>query len=316
MTERSPPRWRPTTSSTRSVRFAGSAAVISSSMQDVGLDGQRAGEVDDPERGQRHAARARLDRSRSSRPSSSSQWRNGSIGVSVRRRLDADVQVRDERRLLVDGDEAAAARLGRRVDDALAAADGDRPPSGRTAPVRILTSVLLPAPLAPMSAWTSPGRTASDADLQRHDRAVRLGDAGRLEQEVGGGDGHRLPWGEDAGDAGGAGIPRVSRWLGRSTRPGPCRRRPARGCRWSSRRSGGRAARAGSRPVDLPGLRAVALPASVTLSARTGSSRTVFGWLAVGSVSTVSPLRSLRARSTPAPPTAAVLVTAAPLRPG
>ena len=37
------------------------------------------------------------------------------------------------------------------------------PPSGRTAPVRILTSVLLPAPLAPISAWTSPGRTARDA---------------------------------------------------------------------------------------------------------------------------------------------------------
>src|SRR6188474_3176059 len=40
-----------------------------------------------------------------------------------------------------------------------------RPLSGRTAPVRILTSVLLPAPFAPMSACTSPGRTASDADL-------------------------------------------------------------------------------------------------------------------------------------------------------
>src|SRR6266550_7113707 len=39
-----------------------------------------------------------------------------------------------------------------------------RPRSGRTEPVRILTSVLLPAPFAPMSAWTSPGRTASEAD--------------------------------------------------------------------------------------------------------------------------------------------------------
>src|SRR4249920_3414117 len=39
------------------------------------------------------------------------------------------------------------------------------PPSGLTAPVRILTRVLLPAPLAPMSGWISPGRTASDADL-------------------------------------------------------------------------------------------------------------------------------------------------------
>ena len=39
------------------------------------------------------------------------------------------------------------------------------PPSGWMAPVRILTKVLLPAPLAPMRAWTSPGRTASEADL-------------------------------------------------------------------------------------------------------------------------------------------------------
>src|SRR5450759_4683850 len=37
------------------------------------------------------------------------------------------------------------------------------PSSGRMAPVRILTKVLLPAPFAPIRAWTSPGRTASDA---------------------------------------------------------------------------------------------------------------------------------------------------------
>ena len=36
MTERSPPRWRPTTSRTRSVRLAGSAAVISSSISTSG----------------------------------------------------------------------------------------------------------------------------------------------------------------------------------------------------------------------------------------------------------------------------------------
>jgi hypothetical protein len=37
------------------------------------------------------------------------------------------------------------------------------PASGRTAPVRIFTRVLLPAPFAPMSAWTSPAWTASEA---------------------------------------------------------------------------------------------------------------------------------------------------------
>src|ERR1035437_1264513 len=40
------------------------------------------------------------------------------------------------------------------------------PLSGRIAPVRILTRVLLPAPLAPISAWTSPGRTARDAECR------------------------------------------------------------------------------------------------------------------------------------------------------
>ena len=72
------------------------------------------------------SSRAQASRSSRSMPSSSSQWRNVSTGVSVSRRFGADVQVRDQGRLLVDGDEAAAARLGRRVDDALAAADGDR----------------------------------------------------------------------------------------------------------------------------------------------------------------------------------------------
>src|SRR6185369_3507962 len=60
----------------------------------------------------------------------------------------------------------------------------------------------------------------------------------------------------------------------------------------------------------------IALPASLVLSARTGFRRTVLGWLAVESVGTVVPSRSLIARLTPAPPTAAVLVTAAPSRPG
>ena len=38
------------------------------------------------------------------------------------------------------------------------------PPSGRITPVRIFTSVLLPAPFAPSSACTSPGSTTSVAD--------------------------------------------------------------------------------------------------------------------------------------------------------
>ena len=56
--------------------------------QHVGLDGERPGEVDDPERGERHA-RAPGSTGRGPRARArASQWRNGSTGVSVSRRLD------------------------------------------------------------------------------------------------------------------------------------------------------------------------------------------------------------------------------------
>ncbi len=170
-------------------------------------------------------------------------------------------------RLLVDRDEAALAGLGRGVDRAGPAADGDGAASGRTAPVRILTRVLLPAPLAPMSAWTSPGRTASEASFRAttapyvlampvasSSRSVVTRSSGPL----GGGSARAPAWPAPSRDG-----------LGGATRPGPCRRRPARGCTWCSPRSGDRAARAGRarRPATT---RAVALPASLTLSARTG----------------------------------------------
>src|SRR5258708_31855533 len=84
-----------------------------------------------------------------------------------------------------------------------------RPASGRTAQVRILTRVLLPAPLAPMSACTSPGRTDSEADFsattapyvfetpvasRRRSVVGIIGLLGCLDR--------------DARDAGGAGVPR------------------------------------------------------------------------------------------------------------
>ena len=57
------------------------------------------------------------------------------------------------------------------------------PLSGLTAPVRILTSVLLPAPLAPMSAWTSPGMDGQGRRPKGRDGAISLGNPGRLEQQ-------------------------------------------------------------------------------------------------------------------------------------
>ena len=74
-----------------------------------------------------------------------------------------------------------------------AACDGDEtrtglprsstlPPSRWITPVRILTNVLLPAPFAPRSAWTSPGVNREVRRLERDDRAVALADLARFEQ--------------------------------------------------------------------------------------------------------------------------------------
>ena len=87
MMDRSPPFWRPTTDRTRSVRFAGRAAVISSSMSTSGsIASARARSMIRSEAS--GTLRAMLDRSRFSRPSSASQCRNGSTGVLVSRRFD------------------------------------------------------------------------------------------------------------------------------------------------------------------------------------------------------------------------------------
>ncbi len=56
------------------------------------------------------------------------------------------------------------------------------PPSGRIAPDSTFTSVLLPAPLSPMSATTSPGKTVKLAAVQRLHVAVALDQVPRLEQ--------------------------------------------------------------------------------------------------------------------------------------
>ena len=133
MTERPMPRWRPTTSSTRSVRSAGSAAVISSSSRTSGsiasararsmtrsvASGRSRAMVGEVEVGDAELA-----------PASA---RKGSTGVRVSRRFERDVEVGDERRFLVDRDEPAAAGLGRGAGDVRLAADEDRAarPGGR-----------------------------------------------------------------------------------------------------------------------------------------------------------------------------------------
>ena len=110
------PARRPTTSRTRSVRSAGSAAVISSSMRMSGLDREGAREIDDPQRRQGQAPGHGVQvESRDARARAASA-RNGSTGVSVRRRFERMSRSGMSDGLLVDGDEAASAGVGGRVD--------------------------------------------------------------------------------------------------------------------------------------------------------------------------------------------------------
>ncbi len=93
--------------------------------QHVGLDGQRPRQVDDPERGKRqparHARQIEVDQSQLGEPVT--ERLEGRLGQP---QVGSDVQVRDERRLLVDRHDPAATRFARRVDGQLSTADGDR----------------------------------------------------------------------------------------------------------------------------------------------------------------------------------------------
>ena len=54
------------------------------------------------------------------------------------------------------------------------------PVDGRSAPARTFIRVDLPAPLAPSSAWTSPGSICIETSVERERRAVALGDVACL----------------------------------------------------------------------------------------------------------------------------------------
>ena len=95
--------------------------------QHVGLDRQRARQVEHAQHGERNVARGRRagrDRERRARAPSRGTARPA---CAVRRRLDGDVEIGDQRRLLVDRDQAGAARVGGRAHVAGLAADQDAP---------------------------------------------------------------------------------------------------------------------------------------------------------------------------------------------
>ena len=230
MTERSVPRWRPMTSSTRSVRFGGqrrghlvehagrrarSASARARSMTRSDGERQVAGDV---ARGRGRAM-----------PSSASQWRNGSTRRLGQAQVRRDVEVRDERRLLVDRDDAAAPGLGGGAGDVRLAADEDRAGVGADAAGEDLDQRALAGAVGAHQRVDLAGADGERGGAQRRDRAVALGDAGRLEQQVGAPSiTCSRPGGMSRvanGDAGGADTPVIDRVRGSGlARPGPCRR--------------------------------------------------------------------------------------------
>ena len=97
--------------------------------QDVRVDGQRPGQVEDAQHGERQVAHHGVPVQVEGTPSSVTQPMNGSRGASGEAQVGRHVEVGDERRLLVDGDHAGLAGVGRRVHLARLAADDDAAPN-------------------------------------------------------------------------------------------------------------------------------------------------------------------------------------------
>ena len=206
--------------------------------EDVRLDREGAGKVDDPERGERHAPRQarQVEVLEPELAEPVAERLHRCLGQA---QVGADVQVRDERRLLVDRDEPAAAGFGRVMDRALPAPYGDRARVGPDRTGEDLDERALAGAVGAHERVDLARAHGQRGGLQRHDGAVGLRDARGLEQEVGGGDGHRFPEVRRRGrGCRRTGIPRAAQVRGATTpRRGPCRRWPARGCRSSSPRS-------------------------------------------------------------------------------
>ena len=208
------------------VRWEGGGHLVE--QQQVGLRGEGARKVDDPQRRQRQLAyvRPQVELADAQVAQQAPEGRDGGLGEAQVLR---DVQVGDQRRLLVDGDDARATRLGGRADEATCRAPGWCRRRGGSAPVRILTRVLLPAPLAPSSAWTSPGATRSEASRSAATAPYRLATPVASSRQVGHG---------PCDGRGGSGRRRrpAPPWSSRLriTRPGPCRPRAVPCRTWSS----------------------------------------------------------------------------------
>ena len=181
------------TSRTRSVRFAGRAAVISSSIRTSGsmARARARSTIRRDASGTRRAIVGQVQVGQAELSEPVPERLEGRLGET---QVGPDVQVRDQGRLLVDRDEAAAAGLERasgpsrsRPRTAIVPAVGpDR--TGEDLDERALAGAVGAHERVDLAGTNRQGRRS-----QGDHGAVRLRDVRRLEQEVGGRDGHVLP---------------------------------------------------------------------------------------------------------------------------
>ncbi len=158
--------------------------------QDVRLDGQRPGKVDDPERGERHAPRQarQVEVAEAELTQPVTERLDGGLGEP---QVGPDVEVRDDGGFLVDRHDAAAAGLGGGVDGARSTADRDRAGVGPDRTGQDLDEGALARAVGAHQRMDLARTDGEGGRLQRDDGPVCLGDAGGFEQEIGGGEGHR-----------------------------------------------------------------------------------------------------------------------------
>ena len=209
MTDRSPPRSWPMTleDALGEVRGQGRGHLVE--QQDVGLDRERAGQIDDPQRGERQSARE-FREVEVREPEVAQRLAEGLDGRLGEAQVGPDIQVRDEGRFLVDGHDAATAGIGGRMGRALLAADGDPARVGLDGPGQDLDERALAGAVRAHERMDLAGTDGQGRRLERDDRAVGLGDTGGLEQKVRADGCHRHPsvtgrWAR--GMPAGAGIP-------------------------------------------------------------------------------------------------------------
>ena len=159
--------------------------------QDVGLDRQRARQVDDPQRreGEPLGQRAQDGLLHAELVHPVAEGLDPGPGQPQVR---PDVEVGDEGRLLVDRHDPAAPGLAGRADGQAPAADGDRAGIGPDGAAEDLDEGALAGAVGAHERMHLTGPDREGRGPQGHHRAVGLGDIGGLEQQVGRRDGHVL----------------------------------------------------------------------------------------------------------------------------